>query len=182
MSATFHEIHNNQAPKLKTPHFVVDHEFKHVEKPFPSVASYMVFVGTGKSRSGKSSLITSLLTSRRMYRNAFHNVILCIPKHSFQSMSPADNPFLALDKEKIYIIYILIYHNFSYDILEQIFNQIMGYAQEEEDTLLLIDDYASELKNGAVLKLLNSLVNNRRHLRLSIWMGVQTYMYTRAYL
>ena len=51
----------------------------------------------------------------------------------------------------------------------------MGYAQEEEDTLLLIDDYASELKNNCLLKLLNSLVNNRRHLRLSIWMGVQTY-------
>ena len=40
---------------------------------------------------------------------------------------------------------------------------------------MLIDDYASELKNGDVLKLLNSLVNNRRHLRLSIWMEVQTY-------
>ena len=25
------------------------------------------------------------------------------------------------------------------------------------------------------MKLLNSLVNNRRHLRLSIWMSVQTY-------
>ena len=166
MNATFHEIQNDQAPKHKTPHFIVDHEFKHVEKPFPSVASYMVCVG--KSRSGKSSLITSLLTSRRVYRNAFHNVIIVIPKHSFQSMSPADNPFLALDKEKIY-------HDFSYDILEQIFNQIIGYSQEEEDTLLLIDDFASELKNGDVLKLLNSLVNNRRHLRLSIWMGVQTY-------
>ena len=83
-------------------------------------------------------------------------------------MSPEDNPSLALDKEKIY-------HDFSYDILDRIFNQVMGYAQEEEDTLLLIDDFASELKNGDVLKLLNSLVNNRRHLRLSIWMGVQTY-------
>ena len=166
MSATFHEIQNEQAPKLKTPHFIVDHEFKNVEKPFPSVASYMVFLG--KSRSGKSSLITSILTNRRIYKNAFHNVIIVIPRHSFQSMSPDDNPFLALDKEKVY-------HDFSYNILEQIFNQIILYAQEEEDTLLLIDDYASELKNGDVLKLLNSLVNNRRHLRLSIWMSVQTY-------
>ena len=166
MSATFHEIHNDQAPKLKTPHFVVDHEFKHVEKPFPSVASYMVFVG--KSRSVKSSLITSLLTSRRVYRNAFHNVIIVIPKHSFQSMSPEDNPFLALAKEKVY-------HDFNFTILDHIFNQVMGYAEEEEDTLLLIDDYASELKNGDVLKLLNSLVNNRRHLHLLIWMSVQMY-------
>ena len=30
MSATFHEIQNEQAPKLKTPHFIVDHEFNNV--------------------------------------------------------------------------------------------------------------------------------------------------------
>ena len=30
-------------------------------------------------------------------------------------------------------------------------------------------------KNGDLLKLLNSLVNNRWHLQLSIWMSVQTY-------
>ena len=54
MNATFNEIQNTQAPKLKTPHFVVDHECKRVEKPFPSVASYIVFVG--KSRSGNQVL------------------------------------------------------------------------------------------------------------------------------
>ena len=121
-----------------------------------------------KSRSGKSSLITSLLTNRRVYRNAFHNVIIVIPRHSFHSMDPKHNPFLLLDEEKIY-------HEFNYEILDHIYNQIMMYSELEEDTLLLIDDYASELKNGDVLKLLNTLVNNRRHLRLSIWMSVQTY-------
>ena len=166
MDTNFHEVINENAPRLKNPHFVVDYEVKDVEKPFPSVASYMVFCG--KSRSGKSSLITSILTNRRIYRNAFHNVIICIPKHSFSSMSEKDNPFLALDKEKVY-------HDFNYDVLDHIYNQIVTYACEEEDTLLLIDDYASELKNGDLLKLLNSLVNNRRHLRLSIWMSVQTY-------
>jgi len=166
MDTNFHEIVNENAPKLKNPHFIVDYEVKDVEKPFPSVASYMVFCG--KSRSGKSSLITSILTNRRIYRNAFHNVIICIPKHSFSSMSEKDNPFLALDQEKVY-------HDFNYDVLENIYNQIIAYASEEEDTLLLIDDYASELKNRDLLKLLNSLVNNRRHLRLSIWMSVQTY-------
>ena len=89
MNASFVEIINNQAPKLKNPSFIVDHNVKNVEKPFPSVASYMVFVG--KSRSGKSSLITSLLTNRRVYRNTFHNVIICIPKHLFNSMSEKDH-------------------------------------------------------------------------------------------
>ena len=134
MNSMFHEIHNDKAPKLKTLHFLVDYKFKHLEKPFPSVASFMVFVG--KSRSGKSSLITSLLSNRRIYQNAFHNVIIEIPKYSFQSIE---------------------------------------YAHDEGDTVLLIVDYASELKNGDVLKLLNCLVNNRRHLCLSIWMSVQTY-------
>ena len=97
MNTTFNEIENNNAPKLlKNPHFIVDYEFKHVEKPFPSVASYLVFVG--KSRSGKSSLIISILTNRRVYRNAFHNVIICIPKHSFHSMDDKDNPFLEFMK------------------------------------------------------------------------------------
>ena len=80
-------------------------------------------------------------------------------------MNPSKNPFIALDNEKIF-------HEFKYDILEQIYNQIMQYAENEEDTLLLIDDYASELKNGDVLKLLNTLVNNGRHLRFTIWMSV----------
>ena len=33
------------------------------------------------------------------------------------------------------------------------FQSSHGYAEEEEDTLLLIDDYVAELKNGDVLKL-----------------------------
>ena len=166
MNASFTEIENIDPPRLKNPHFIVDYAFKDVAKPFPSVASYMVFVG--KSRSGKSSLITSILTNRKVYRNAFNNILICIPRHSFHSMSEKDNPFLALSSEKIY-------HEFNYEILERIFNQVVQYASEEEDTLLLIDDFASELKNGDVLKLLNSLINNRRHLRLSVIMSVQTY-------
>ena len=55
------------------------------------------------------------------------------------------------------------------------YNQIIKYEENKEDTFLLIDDFASELKNSDVLKLLNPLVNNRRHLRLSVWMSVQTY-------
>ena len=85
-----------------------------------------------------------------MYYKAFHNVII------------------VLSEEKIL-------HEFNLNILEILLEQIIEYSENEEDTLLIIDDFTSELKNGEVLKLLNSLVNNRRHLRLSIWMSVQTY-------
>ena len=65
----FREIINESAPHLTMPHFIINHNLKLVEKPFPSVASYIVFVG--KSRSGKSSLITSLLKNRRLYVTLF---------------------------------------------------------------------------------------------------------------
>ena len=41
----FNVIINTNAPIVKMPHFIVDHDVKRVEKPFPSVASYIVFVG-----------------------------------------------------------------------------------------------------------------------------------------
>ena len=72
MTSAFKEIINMNAPKLKTPHFVIDHEVKDVEKPFPSVASYIIYVG--KSRSGKSSLITSLLTYRYVWGAVMGNI------------------------------------------------------------------------------------------------------------
>ena len=68
-----------------------------------------------------------------------------------------------------------IYHDFCFNFLEHIFNQIIQCAQEE-DVLLLIDDYASEVKIGAILTLLNSPVTHRRHLRLPVWMSVQTFL------
>ena len=70
MNQLFKEIINTDEPKLKSPHFIIDHEVKEVEKPFPFVASYVVY--QGKSQSGKS---------RRVYGHAFHNVIkYCDPK------------------------------------------------------------------------------------------------------
>ena len=50
----------------------------------------------------------------------------------------------------------------------------MGYAENEEVALQIINDFARELKNGDVLILLNTLVNNRLHLHLSVRMSVQT--------
>ena len=108
MNTSIAEIENKDPPKLKNPHFIVDYTFRDLANPFPSVASYIVFVG--KSRSGKSSLITFILTNRRVNRNAFHNILVCIPRHSFHSMSEKDNPFLALSSEKVY-------HEFNYEIL-----------------------------------------------------------------
>ena len=75
MESSFKEKINSDTIQLKTPHFIIDHEMKHVEKPFSSVASYIEYVG--KYRSRNSSLITLLLTNRYMYRTTFSQCYYC---------------------------------------------------------------------------------------------------------
>ena len=50
-------------------------------------------------------------------------------------MSESDNPFLALNEEKVY-------NKFN---IGTRYLQIIDYAENEEDTLLLIDNYANEV-------------------------------------
>ena len=88
--------------------------------------------------------------------------------HSFTSMAEDSNPFLDLDEENIY-------HEFNIEVLDSIYHQILHYASEKENTLLIIDDYASQMKDNNLLQLLLMMVNNRQHMRLSIWACIQTY-------
>ena len=158
------EIENEEKVRLTVPQFVVDYEFKHIPKPFPSVSNYMVFVGA--SQSGKTRLMISLLTNKKMYKQAFDNIITVIPTHSRRSIS--DNIFDTISPDKQY-------NELNLEILINIYEKLQGYANDEMDTLLIIDDFTSELKNPSFLRLFNTLINNRRHLRLTIWTLVQTY-------
>ena len=100
---------------MKHPCFVIDHSIKHIVKPFPEQASYIVFCGA--SRSGKLSLMTSLLMNSSMYKRAFNNVLLFTPEHLFTSMNTKYNPLIGLDEDKIF-------HDFDYDTLDLILHPI----------------------------------------------------------
>jgi len=89
-----------------------------------------------------------------------------MPRHSMSSIS--NNIFNNLDDDKIH-------YDMDYETLEFVHSKIQEYADEHENTLLIIDDQTAHLKDGNVQKLLSLLINNRRHLYLSIWMLVQTY-------
>ena len=160
------EVPAQKVPKLKLPEYVVDKKLGDITPPWPCYHSFLMFVG--KSRSGKSSLLTAILTHRKIYKKKFHNIIICIPMHCFTSMAEESNPFLDLDDEKIY-------HDFNIDVLDSIYHQILGYASEKENTLLIIDDFASQMKDANLLRTLLMMINNRRHMYMSIFVSVQTY-------
>ncbi|CAM9636861.1 unnamed protein product [Heterosigma akashiwo] len=161
---TITELTNEKAVNFNPPSFTVDNIIGDIPEPFPNQASFMVFCG--KSRSGKTSLMINLITSKRMYRGKFDNILVISPQHSLASMK--NNIFESLDDDKIK-------HEMDYETLDHIHDKIEDYASEGENNLLIIDDMTAHLKNRDVQKLLSMMINNRRHLRLSIWMLVQTY-------
>ena len=116
------EIPAQKIPRLKLPEYIIDNKLGDITPPFPSYYSLVMFVG--KSKSGKSSLLTALLTHCKLYKKKFENIIICIPMHSFTSMAEDSNPFLDLAEEKIY-------HEFNIDVLDSIYHQVLHYASEK---------------------------------------------------
>jgi len=57
--------------------------------------------------------------------------------------------------------------------LNNIINQISASSDEDENTIIIIDDLTSSLKLKIVQRLLNNIINNRRHYKMSILLSVQ---------
>lgn len=153
--------------ELSMPSFSVDTLYEGVPSPLPDQAMFACFLGP--PRSGKTSLSTALLTTskpRKIYNGVFDHVYLFVPLQSFNSMN--DSPFKALDPSKII-------HDFTQESLATIVQKLEASTSQKENSLIVIDDFMSELKNVFLRKSLERLIANRRHLRCSVWVISQTY-------
>lgn len=113
-------------------------------------------VVNGRPGSGKSSIISHLLTARKpkIYRKAAHKIHMFIPEHSLRSME---------DEEYTEGISHM-YHELNEQTLSECLAQIEADALEDLKTIVVIDDFAAALKNHVVEETLKRLVYNRRHL------------------
>jgi hypothetical protein len=155
--------------KLDIPEFKCDNSLgAHIQDPMP--ASHHMMVMAGAPGSGKSSLALGLLLTKgesRVYRKVFHNVFVFMPLHSMHSLKK--NTFENHDPEKTF-------HEIDSESLEKVYAMVQGFAGDEKNSLIVIDDMTADLKNNENLKFLMMLINNRRHLRLSLWFLVQSYI------
>ena len=161
------EIPNRKLKNLKPVAMNCDHKLgAGIPPPFPSLTSFVVFCGP--PRSGKTSLMVSLLTSRhpKVYRKIFDNIFLIAPESSMNSLKK--NPFRDLAPEHVF-------HELNREILEDIADECAGLAEQEENNLLIIDDFAADLKRNDLQRQLARLIQNRRHLHLTIWLLTQNY-------
>ena len=122
-------------------------------------------VMVAKPGSGKSTLLENLLTRKEYYRRKFDNIYAFIPSNSFASL-PEKSLLKKHDK---------VYDNLNIETLDKIMQKIYKSAADEENSLLVIDDQLHALKDVELLRQLEMIFSNRRHLRTSTIISTQVW-------
>ena len=130
-----------------------------------------VYALIGAGGSGKSSLMLSMFKSPRYYRGKFDNIFYFTPQSSF--MSVEKHPFSNHDK---------VYHELGLETLESIYEELLGLKEEAiangcpiEHSLIIIDDFANDLKDKELSQKINKAIVKTRHLNCSWIFTLQSY-------
>lgn len=143
-------------------------------EPLPNFSGFQWIIA-GKSGTGKTSLLLSLLTQKskkgepkKSYRKLFDHIIVVSPTLA-QGKSNKKDPLADLPEEQKFT-------EFNYQTMRTIYNMCEDFREEEEHTLVIYDDVTSQLKSDyQAMKLLGSFSQNRRHLFTSIFMLTQKW-------
>lgn len=138
-------------------------EHEAVDCCFARSSTTIVSGGTG---SGKTSFVIQML--KTVFKKVFEEIILIMPRNSFESIDPKHNPFLKIDPENIY-------HEFNTDTLSEVYAKIEDNASNGYHTLLIIDDYGADIKQKPIEYILNTIFLKQRHLKTSTLLLVQNY-------
>jgi GTPase SAR1 family protein len=156
---------------IHIPEFICDHPISKKELPIPfnylNKSNLTLFIAP--PGAGKTSLLISLIsqTKPKLFRKCYEKVILVMPSHS--RMSLKKDPFKNLKGG--------IYDDLNEVNIEEIHNKIIENSGNDENTLLILDDQSASLKkNMFIQNELAKLCYNRRHLRLSIYITLQSYI------
>jgi molybdopterin converting factor small subunit len=127
-----------------------------------------LYVGSGGS--GKTSYLLNQM--KTLYKRKFHHIYYFCPSSSFASVK--NHAFEKHDK---------VYHELDGDTLEEIKEDLISRKEETEDdddqeySLIIIDDFANNLKDKLLLRILNSMLIKARHLNCFFIFTVQSFLY-----
>lgn len=106
----------------------------------------------GRPQSGKSNLTQNLFKNKSLLKKCFHNIFYISPSSS----SLKDDVFNKLPDDKRFM-----------ELTEETLTSILSRcesSEKDEKNMIVIDDCASSLKDGNLLKMFQRLVFNRRHI------------------
>ena len=164
------QIKKNKELKLERPIFTCDDGINPNLNNYPMLSHFNKYNFTGvigKPGSGKTSLIMSWLTSKKIFKKMFHHVLVVMPSSSIHSMKK--NPFKNHDEDKMF-------EELNLDTISTIYNKLEESSAEKHSTLLILDDIGASLKNNSIKNILRKIIYNRRHLKVSIIVLLQSFM------
>tara|TARA_R110000782_G_scaffold245858_1_gene332548 strand:- start:1401 stop:2186 length:786 start_codon:yes stop_codon:yes gene_type:complete len=127
---------------------------------------------TGSPGSGKSHLLTSIMSAKKKknkiqsYRKLFDNIIVCSPTLG-QGSSNKKCPFRDIKNK---------HTDLTLEVLNKIQKTASDGKENDEHTIMIFDDIGASLrKNAGVEKELAKMLNNRRHMNLSVIIVLQRF-------
>jgi len=156
-------------PNLKKVKMLVDEviDEKIMKYPMPadvfSKTSFNIILG--KMGSGKTSLITNFV--KTIFKKAFEHIYVFIPLGSRRSIEndifgkqlPPDDLYDTLTEEG----------------LDEVIEKLEENSENEENSLLIIDDFQAALKQPDIQMRLQKIVTRMRHMRCSIFILQQNF-------
>jgi len=130
--------------------------------------SIALYIGSGGS--GKTSYLLNQM--KTVYKKKFHHIYYFCPSSSFASVK--NHAFANHDK---------VYNELDLNTLDEIKTELISRKEEAEDddeqeySLIIIDDFANNLKDKLLLRILNSMLIKARHLNCFFIFTVQSYLY-----
>jgi ABC-type dipeptide/oligopeptide/nickel transport system ATPase component len=160
----------NDLPSIKPVKEIMSLYIDGINKNIPNRNGF-IYALIGSPGSGKSSLLLSLFRSRNYYKNKFNHIYLITPESSFISVK--NHPFEKHGK---------VYHELNSEILDNIYNELAEIKKdclenefEFEHACIIIDDFASDLKDKELIKSLKQLLIKSRHIGCSFIFTLQAY-------
>ena len=159
-----------QHPKIELKPIKMNCDFKlhnkldetELTKSFFNKTNFTLIVGS--CGSGKSTWTISFI--KQLYKKVFNNVYLVMPPSSRASIQ--DNPFEDLAEDKVH-------DELDEDTINFIYEMLKTNSEDDETSLLILDDVQRALKDKFVLKSFKNIIANRRHLKSTTFCIVQNY-------
>jgi len=164
------QIKKNKSLKLDIPNFICDDGINPNLNKYPMLTHFNKYCFTGvigKPGSGKTSLIMSWLTSKKVFKKMFHHVLVVMPTSSINSMKK--NPFKDHPEEKMY-------NDLNFDTISTIYQRLEETSEKKQNTILILDDIGASLKSNSIKTIMRKIIYNRRHLKVSIIVLLQSFM------
>jgi hypothetical protein len=164
------EIKLNLKPKLKKIKMICDIPINKKLNKYPlfkdnlNCQNTTLFVGL--QGSGKTSLLINFMSHRELYYGCFENIYVFMRETSRNSLK--NNIFDDSD--------ILCFEELNLPNLEKVYEHVKENSENNERSIIIMDDVQNALKDYDVVKLLKNMIANQRHLNLVNFIILQNYL------